>query len=272
MASQLSKKAALPLAKILATRRNNVSNTGPRTIQKNQPWPKTHVKTLGLRQNGHHFPDDIFRCIFLNENVWISTKNLPKSVPMYPIANIPALVRVMAWRRQGDKPLSEPMMKYGVYFIHSSAIQNSLNCFSGCDPYDSELSIIPYERLLGVLSDIRRKYNKCHDVIIPERVWCNFFEMRSWWRHDPSQMRSSWEYVKRKMPHFAIPSCVSVFVSTIPYTIRHAIGIPVRNVHGANMGPIWGRQGPGGPHGGPANFAIWDAFRIIGFAGENNHQ
>ena len=29
MASQLSKKAALPLAKILATRRNNVSNTGP---------------------------------------------------------------------------------------------------------------------------------------------------------------------------------------------------------------------------------------------------
>ena len=30
MASQLSKKAALPLAKILATRRNNVSNTGPR--------------------------------------------------------------------------------------------------------------------------------------------------------------------------------------------------------------------------------------------------
>ena len=30
MASQLSKKAALPLAKILATRRNNVSNTGHR--------------------------------------------------------------------------------------------------------------------------------------------------------------------------------------------------------------------------------------------------
>ena len=29
MASQLSKKAALPLAKILATCRNNVSNTGP---------------------------------------------------------------------------------------------------------------------------------------------------------------------------------------------------------------------------------------------------
>ena len=29
-------------------------------------------------------------------------------------------------------------------------------------------------------------------------------------------------------------------------------------VHGANMGPIWGRQDPGGPHAGPMNFAIWD--------------
>ena len=28
-------------------------------------------------------------------------------------------------------------------------------------------------------------------------------------------------------------------------------------VHGANMGPIWGRQDPGGPHVGPMNFAIW---------------
>ena len=29
-------------------------------------------------------------------------------------------------------------------------------------------------------------------------------------------------------------------------------------VHGANMGPIWGRQDPGGPHVGPMNFAMWD--------------
>ena len=28
--------------------------------------------------------------------------------------------------------------------------------------------------------------------------------------------------------------------------------------HGANMGSIWGRQDPGGPHVGPMNFAIWD--------------
>ena len=28
-------------------------------------------------------------------------------------------------------------------------------------------------------------------------------------------------------------------------------------VHGANMGPIWDRQDPGGPHVGPMDFAIW---------------
>ena len=33
------------------------------------------VKTLRLRQNGRHFPDDIYKCIFLNENIWISFKN-----------------------------------------------------------------------------------------------------------------------------------------------------------------------------------------------------
>ena len=31
-------------------------------------------------------------------------------VPKGPIDNIPALVQIMAWRRPGDKPLSEPMM------------------------------------------------------------------------------------------------------------------------------------------------------------------
>ena len=34
--------------------------------------------------------------------------------------------------------------------------------------------------------------------------------------------------------------------------------IPDSKVHGANMGPIWGRQDPGGPHGGPKNLTIWD--------------
>ena len=68
------------------------------------------VNTLKPRQNGRHFADDIFKCISLNENIWISIKISLKFVPKGPINNIPALVQIMAWRRPGDKPLSEPMM------------------------------------------------------------------------------------------------------------------------------------------------------------------
>ena len=62
------------------------------------------------RQNGRHFPDNIFKCIFLHGNEWISIKISLKFVPKGPINNIPALVQIMAWRRPGDKPLYEPMM------------------------------------------------------------------------------------------------------------------------------------------------------------------
>ena len=41
------------------------------------------------------------------------------------------------------------------------------------------------------------------------------------------------------------------------------IWYPDSRVHGANVGPIWGRQDPGGPHVGPMNFAIWVSFLKI---------
>ena len=74
------------------------------------PYIRQTINTLRPRQNGCHFADDTFKHIFLNENVIISTKISLKCVPKGPINNIPALVQIMAWRRPGDKPLSEPMM------------------------------------------------------------------------------------------------------------------------------------------------------------------
>ena len=68
------------------------------------------LNTLRPRRNEQHFADDIFKRIFFNENVWISIKISLKFVPKGPINNIPSLVQIMAWRRWGDKPLSEPMM------------------------------------------------------------------------------------------------------------------------------------------------------------------
>ena len=73
------------------------------------PWTPL-VNTLRPRQNGRHFTDDTFKRISLNENITISIKISLKFVPKGPINNIPVLVQIMAWRRPGDKPLSEPMM------------------------------------------------------------------------------------------------------------------------------------------------------------------
>ena len=61
---------------------------------------------LPLNKMAANLADDIFKCIFLNKNVWISLKFAPR----VRINNIPTLVQIMAWRRIGDKPLSELML------------------------------------------------------------------------------------------------------------------------------------------------------------------
>ena len=86
--------------------------------------------TIRLRQNGGQLPDDIFKCIFLNENVRILLKLSLKFVLEVRINNIPALVWVMAWCRPGDKPLSEPMMLSSLICICVTRPQRVNICFS----------------------------------------------------------------------------------------------------------------------------------------------
>ena len=69
-----------------------------------------YFNSLRPRLNRRPFADDIFKCFFLNENEWILPRISLKFAPKVQINNIPALVQIMAWRRPGDKPLSEPMM------------------------------------------------------------------------------------------------------------------------------------------------------------------
>ena len=85
-----------------------------------QCWPRSvlsygimrpqWVNTLGPRQHFSHFADDVFKWIFVNENVWILLQISLKFVLKVRIDNIPALVQIMAWPRPGDKPLSELMV------------------------------------------------------------------------------------------------------------------------------------------------------------------
>ena len=55
------------------------------------------LNTLRWRQNGRQFPDDKFKCISFDENVWISLKMSMKFVPKVRINNITSLVLIMAW-------------------------------------------------------------------------------------------------------------------------------------------------------------------------------
>ena len=84
------------------------------------------INTLRPRQNVRHFPDDIFKCVFMNENVWNVLHISLKFVPRVRINNIPALVQIKAWRRPGDKPLSDPMM-VSDWRIYASLGLNELN-------------------------------------------------------------------------------------------------------------------------------------------------
>ena len=76
----------------------------PGHIDSIHAWKWSYINTLRPRQNGRHSPDNICKCIFLNENVWISIKISLNFVPRGPINNIPTLVQIMAWRRPGHKP------------------------------------------------------------------------------------------------------------------------------------------------------------------------
>ena len=42
----------------------------------------------------------------------------------------------------------------------------------------------------------------------------------------------------------------------------HVLANPESKFRGANMGPIWGRQDPSGPHVGPVNFANWEVTHL----------
>ena len=113
------------------------------------------LNTLGPRQNGRHFADDTFKCI---ENVWIPINLSLKLVPKGPINNIPALVQIMAWRRAGDKPLSEPMV-VSLYYrcIFGSLGLNELKyTFGSVTPVAlRNCQILPLTRNNGTVMRIR---------------------------------------------------------------------------------------------------------------------
>ena len=90
------------------------------------------INTLKPRRNRQHFGDDIFKCNFFNENIWISIKLSLEFVPMGSIDIIPALVQIMVWRRPGYKPLTKPMMvslPMHICIIRSQSVKEIIHYF-----------------------------------------------------------------------------------------------------------------------------------------------
>ena len=68
------------------------------------------LKSSPAGQNEGYFADDIFKCIFMDEQFCISIRISLKVGPKGHIDNKSALVQIKAWCWIRDKPLPEPML------------------------------------------------------------------------------------------------------------------------------------------------------------------
>ena len=138
----------------------------------------SHFNTLRPRQNGRHFADAIFKCIFFNENAWISLEISLNFVPKVQISNIPALVQIMAWRWPGDKPLSEPMMVNLLTHICVTWPQwvkdekaMKLSCLYNGNPYSGKMtSLYRYQAITLTNVKLSVKSNAIHLRAISQEI------------------------------------------------------------------------------------------------------
>ena len=82
----------------------------------NPPWNRMAVMPAG----------NIFKYIFLNENLWISLNISLNFVPKGHINNVPALVQIMAWRRR--QAIIWKNDGLGYWHIYASLGLNELTC------------------------------------------------------------------------------------------------------------------------------------------------
>ena len=123
-----------------------------------------NINTLRPRPNDRHSADDVFKCIFLNEEYWILSHISLKYIPKGHIIDILALVQVMAWRRTGDKTLSESMM------------------FSLL----AHMCVIRPQWVMGV--EINYTYTDKHQL--------TFRSVSTWWRHQMENVPRDWPFVR----------------------------------------------------------------------------
>ena len=108
----------------------------------------------------------MFKCIFLNENVWIPIEISLKFVVKGSINNNPALFQIMAWRRPGHKPISEPMVVSSLTHI--------------CVTWPQRVNINSCDSLTHMFSVISSVYTGMGTIVCYRAGGC---EWCTWWRH-----------------------------------------------------------------------------------------
>ena len=117
-----------------------------------------------------------------------------KFVPKVPINNIPALFQIMAWRRSGDKPLSEPMMVCLLTHICVTQPQWVKECHPtmGRVPFQThQKSRVSKDTLISLhVSRFWHQYEKWHNLyiihhILLKRKWGNMIWYENLSIHTP---------------------------------------------------------------------------------------
>ena len=85
-------------------------------------------------------------------------------------------------------------------------------------------------------------------------VWCGAggCQLDSYWCCSWSCDSCRWGSIQFVI-YDVITTCLALY-TWFDIILHHD---PDSNFHAGNMGPIWGRQDPGGPHVGPMNIVIW---------------
>ena len=118
------------------------------------------VNSLRPRQNGRHFADNIFKCIFSNENVRISIQISRQFVPRGQIYSNPTLVQIMNlwwlvyWRIYASLGLSE--LTDFFHSVISSFVRNHQNtrCYRISRSYLTGIFHSP-----GVVAPVKYEYD-----------------------------------------------------------------------------------------------------------------
>ena len=130
------------------------------------PFVHFSIKTLRPRQNGRHFADDIFTCVFLNENIWMQINISLKFLIKCQINNIPQLLQIMTCRRPGARPLfywriyaslgTNELWKFSMWY---KRLLDSLNTFiSDMCPRSLAEAIIYEIRIYSISQEICTRF------------------------------------------------------------------------------------------------------------------